>query len=182
VVALELGDVVGDVVDLTCALGHPRPEDPRHRLSHAVGEHRTVTPREVRRTDHRGQVALPLGGTQRCAGKLAVRKGDPVTGQYRVHQAHVVGAHLMSESPRTGVDQHRHLIHAEAEALGCLRIEDFGDALSLEEVVARAEGAELIGPAHPRALGHRRGIGVGQAPPRLGVLDVLLAPDSVRRQ
>jgi hypothetical protein len=88
----------------------------------------------------------------------------------------------MAEAPRAGVDQHRHLVLAQAERLGRSRIEDPRHALHLEEVVARPERAELISAAQPGALRHRRRLGAGEAPFGFGVLDVLRGADAVLGQ
>jgi len=93
----ELRDVVRHVVDLVHPLGDLRSEDPRHRLAHAMRQHRPVAPGKVRRARHRSQVPPPLRGAQRRARQLTIGQRDPVAGLDRVYRAPVVRAHLMAE-------------------------------------------------------------------------------------
>ena len=112
----------------------------RRPAADAVGEHLTVGEREVRGGAHRREVVAPLGRRERRARELAIGQRDAVARERRVHRAHVVGAHLVAEAARAGVDEHRDLAlakrpRASAASASKMRV----DALDLEEVVAAAE-------------------------------------------
>ena len=89
-----------------------------------------------------------------------------------VHDLDVVGADLVSEPARSGVDEHGELTGTQTEHARDAGVEDFVDPLHLEEVVPAAERSELVAPALLRARRHARGIGTRQAPPRFEVLEV----------
>jgi hypothetical protein len=80
------------------------------------------------------------------------------------------------------MDQHRHLVLAQAENISCPGIDDLRHALHLQEVVPRPERPELICAPHPRPVRHRHRIGARQTPLRFGVLDVLRRADPVLGQ
>ena len=80
------------------------------------------------------------------------------------------------------MDQHRHLLLAQAEGGGDLRVQHPGHPLHLEEVVARAQGPQLVAPALARALGDRAGVGAREAAGGLGVGQVMLGSDPVVAQ
>src|SRR5215211_875902 len=77
-VALDLGDVVGDVVDLPRLLRSLASEQAGDRGAHLVRDRLSVRPGEVRRRGHRSQVGAALGRGGGCAGELAVGEFDPV--------------------------------------------------------------------------------------------------------
>lgn len=60
-VELELGDVVGDVVDLGGAVGGGVAEDAPNDLSHLVRHHVPIGPSEVGRHGHGGEVGDDWG-------------------------------------------------------------------------------------------------------------------------
>ena len=102
---LELGHVVGDVVDrLRAGRGVPA-EHRRHRLAHAVGQRGAVGPGEVGRRGHRAQVILALRRLHGRARELAVRQFDPVMPEPRIHALDEIGAYLMTEPARPRVDE-----------------------------------------------------------------------------
>jgi hypothetical protein len=173
VVALELGDVVRHVVDLARALGGVAADRPSHGLADAVGDGLPVGPGEVGRGGHRTQVGAALGRAHRRAGELAVRQRDPVALQGGVHPAHEVGTDLVAEPARARVDQHGQLPLLEPERRGRADLVDALDPLELEEVVARAERADLPLAALARPLRHRAGVRAGQPALRLRALEVL---------
>src|SRR3954463_816474 len=167
-VLLELGDVVGDVVDLPRAVRRVGAEHVGDRAAHAVCDRVAVGPGEVRRRRHRGEVRAALVARERRARQLAVRQDDPVTRERAVHRAHVVGAHLVAEPARARVDEPVHLALAQAEARGRVAVDQLLDALDLDEVVARADGPELAGAALAGARGDLRRVGAVEAALGLG--------------
>ena len=182
VVVLELGDVVGDVVDLARAVGDLRAEDPRRSPRGRGGRAWRGWPRRSsRRRPSRAEVARPLGRGQRRAGELAVGQHDAVAaparrpcgarsrcrpgGRARASPEWMSTVTWPSRSPN---------------AVGARRVDDLGDALHLDEVVARAERPELVGAARPGALGDRGRVGARPGSRRDSVsLDVLGGADAV---
>src|SRR5687768_9561856 len=96
-----------------------------------------------------------------------------------------VGADLMPEPPRAGVDHHRDLTEPDAERARSRLVMDLVDHLDLEEVIAGAERAELTSPSLAGPLGHGRGIRAGNASVGLEPLEVcsqaLTTADGPRR-
>ena len=107
-VALALGDVVGDVVDLPRAGRRVGAEHAADRLAHVVRHRVAVGPREVGRRRHGGEVGLALGRGRGRAGELAVgqrgSRGAPSAASMRLD---VVRADLVAEAARAGVDERR---------------------------------------------------------------------------
>ena len=95
----------------------------------------------------------------------------------RVHRAHVVGAHLVAEPARARVDQDRDLALAQAELLRGRAVDQLLDALDLDEVVARADRAELAGAPLARPRRDVPGVGALEAALGLGRADVVVAAD-----
>jgi hypothetical protein len=180
VVGLDLGNVVSDVVDLPRAVGGSLAENVGDRIPDCVRDRLPVRPSEVGRRRHRGEVGASFGRGGRCARELPVGELDPVTAHGGVHAPDVVGADLVAEPARAGVDQHRHLALPEAVHLRRGLVEDVFDALQLDEVVSRAHRAELAGAALARPLGDGRRVGARQAPAGLGALDVAFARECSR--
>ena len=90
---------------------------------------------EVGRGRHRREVRLPLRRRGRRAGELAVGQHDAVAAPGGVHRADVVGADLVAEAARAGVDEHRHLALRQPEGGGGRLVEDVLDPLQLDAVV-----------------------------------------------
>src|SRR5262249_53557472 len=128
------------------------------------------------------EVRLALGGTERDAGELTVRDVDAVALHGTPHGAERVVAHLVAEAAGAGVDHDRGLTQVEAERSGGLRVVDLRHLLDLEEVVPRAERAELGAPALQRRLGDGRGLGGGEAAPLLGRLEITRPPEVARHR
>ena len=106
VVVLELGDVVGDVVDQVQPQRLPGDaEDPGEDLAGLVGEQLAVAPGIVGRRAHRPQVGLPLGAVHRGAGQLPVGEREAVLLGRPLEDAEVVVADLVAEPARARVDQ-----------------------------------------------------------------------------
>ena len=80
---------------------------------------------------------------------------------------------LKKEAAGAGVDLEHHLARLEPEGEGRLRIEDLGHLVQLQEVVARAEGAELVGAALAGPLAHRLRVGAREPPSLLAPLGVV---------
>ncbi len=78
------------------------------------------------------------------------------------------------------MDQDRDLSFRESESRCGGLVEDSGDALELDEVVARAGRAQLPGSSLVRPARNGSRISVGQAPERLRALEVVLAADPTR--
>ena len=104
---LELGDVVGDVIDLAGPRGDALAQDRDDALADKLGDRVAVRPGEVGGRRHRAQVRLSLGGADRSARELPVRQDDAEIRESCVHPPDVVGAHLMAKPARAGVDQER---------------------------------------------------------------------------
>ena len=174
-VALDLGDVVGDVVDLA-RRGAPRPGRARARTRR--GRRAAIACRFAQAKLAAAAIAArysrPSGdeaARRRAAGRAARCRSGPAT---RVHPAHVVGADLVAEPARAGVDEHGHLAHGEAEGLRRGRVEDLVDALHLEEVVARRRACRPgRGRAGGRAPTRPRGRRRAAVPPTRSGRDVL---------
>jgi hypothetical protein len=75
------------------------------------------------------------------------------------------------------VDEHADAIFLEAAGGGRREVVEPRDALHLDEVVSRADGAELAGSALAGALRDRCRIGARKASQRLGVLQVVGGAD-----
>ena len=71
------------------------------------------------------------------------------------------------------MDHHRDLAGADAEGARGPLVEDLVDHLDLEEVVARAQRAELRPAAVERLAAHRGDVRAGHHPALLGVLEVV---------
>ena len=177
VMALELGHVVGDVVDLVgipCRIG---PEHLGDRLTGAVGDRGAVGPGEVGSSGHRGQVILALRRAHRRTRKLAVGQLDSEPGERLVHALDEVRTHLVPEATGAGVDQERDLVQPQTVGVGGLRLIDAVHALELEKVVARPQRAQLAGAALAGPGGDGARPGSVQAPLRFGEVQLLLAAD-----
>jgi hypothetical protein len=150
-VALDLRNVVGNVVDLSGRLSHLRAEHAGDRLADAMGHRVPVGEGEVGGRRHGCEIRAAFRGGGGRAGELTVRYHDLVAGVDGIHRAHVVGADLMAEPARARMNEHGDLILVQPERLGGSRVEDTRHPLQLDEVIAcagRAElpGATLVGP------------------------------------
>jgi hypothetical protein len=77
------------------------------------------------------------------------------------------------------VDDDRDLVELETENARGFRVVNLRDVADLEEVIARAERAELFASALPRAVRDFRGTGAGDAAVLLDVREVGLAAVAV---
>ncbi len=98
-------------------------------------------------------------GVDGRARQLAVGHRDAVAAERLAGRVEIVGADLVAEAARSSVDHDRHLALAEAELARRALVVDHLDRLHLEEVIPRAERAELTSAALARArrhvVGHR---------------------------
>src|SRR5207247_2394727 len=84
-----------------------------------------------------------------------------------------------ADAARAGVQHHADLPVEQPHRRGGAPVTDLVDDLHLDEVVAAAEAAELAGAALAGALGHLRGLGVGQDAAVLAGGGVLLPADAL---
>ena len=94
--------------------------------------------------------------------------------------AHVVGAHLVAEAARAGVDQHRHLVRAQPERLAAAaRRRSSSTRCSSRKWLPQPSVPSWSAPrARARSETARR-VGAAQAPVGLGALEVLRGADAV---
>src|SRR5205085_4291766 len=109
VVALRLGDVVRDVVDLPRVRRGVVAENARDGRAGAIRDLLPVGPRKVGGRGHRREVRLSFRRGRRRARQLPVGKLDSVTAEHGVHPLDVVAADLVPEPARAGVDEDRDL-------------------------------------------------------------------------
>ena len=118
-VLLELGDVVGDVVDQLHAERFPRlAEDLREDLARLVGQELAVAPGVVGGRAHRAQVGLALRTAHRCTGELRVGQLEAVPFRGVLERRQVVVAHLVAQPARARVNQDGDLAFVQAHDLG----------------------------------------------------------------
>ena len=150
-----LGHVVGDVVDHAHLGG--LAEKTLEGAAGEVGDALAVGPGEVGGGGHGAQVVAALGGVDRDAGQLPVGQLDVVAAHGLAHLLEVVGADLVAEAARAGVDEHDDLPFNQAHSFSRFGMEDALDVLDFQEVVAGAERGQLRGAALLGAL--RAGVG-----------------------
>jgi hypothetical protein len=90
---------------------------------------------------------------------LAAAAIAPRYGHGLVHRPDVVGADLVTEPARPGVDHHADLAVTQPEGLRSRLVVDLGHRLHLEKVVARAQAADLAQASGHRAVTDLRGVG-----------------------
>ena len=105
VVVLELREVVRDVVQQA---QFSLRSDPRERAAGHLGEQLAVGAAEVRRRGHRAEITLSLPRANRGARELQIRGRDAELAHGGLHRTDVVGADLVAEPTRAGVDHHAH--------------------------------------------------------------------------
>ena len=159
-VLLFLGDVVGDVVhDAHAELAGGEAQAPLEDLARPVREHLTVGEGEVGGGAHRAEVGARLVGVDGRTGQLPIGHADAVASERLAGRVEIVGADLVAEPARSRVDHDGHLALAEAERARRRPVVDHLDRLHLEEVIPRAERAELTPAAlagvRRHVVGHR---------------------------
>src|SRR5271166_4573368 len=115
VVILELGDVMGDVVNEV----HPEllpglAENPRKDLTRLVSQELAVAPGEVGRRAHGSQVILPFRTAHRRTRELRVWQLEPILPGSVLEHLQIVVADLVAQASRPGVNQYRDLPFAQA--------------------------------------------------------------------
>src|SRR5690606_12760547 len=111
-----------------------------------------IRERAVRRRGHRAEIGFADRRADRRASELAVGQAYPVLRGRGRHLAQVLGADLMAEAARAAMDRREDRSLGKAESGRDIVVEDFGDVLDLEVVVARAERAHLVALARACAL------------------------------
>src|SRR5665809_126841 len=151
----ELRQVVADVVyEMHLEVLGRTPQDGLERRADSVHQHLPVGKREVATRVHSSPVALGKFVAEWYARKLTVgwvvseRVAEPVDG------TQIVGARLVAQTARTGMDHHAHLIFVEPQQPGRGPIADVVHDLNFEKVVARSQTAELTLPPLLGALRH----------------------------
>jgi stage III sporulation protein SpoIIIAA len=84
----------------------------------------------------------------------------------------VVGADLVTEPARPGVDHHAHLTGAQPKGLRGLLVIDLSHGLHLEEVVTRPQTADLAQAAVHRAVTDLRRVGTVDGAAVLTTLEI----------
>ncbi len=175
-VRLELAGVVGDVIDQGQVGSW---QHVREHLAGQVGDDLTVGQGTVDRGAHRAEVGLPQRGFDGCAGKFAVGQLDAIPWRSDHHLPEEFGTDLVAQSTRSTVNADHHFAHAQAEAVGRLRVIDFDDFLQFEVMVAGPEGADLVTLAALGLVGNFVRLGAGHAAVFLDALDVGIAAVAV---
>src|SRR5512140_467577 len=139
-----------------------------------VSEQLPVDEGEVRGRAHGGHVCLSFRCLHRRADQFAVRQVDAILLDGTLEALHVVGADLVAEPARTAVNLNGKAAGQQAEYRGGLRIEDLIDHIDFNEVVARAERADLLPPARLGPVGYLARIGPVDAALFLGAGKVAL--------
>src|ERR1700687_2736922 len=106
-----------------------------------------VTPCEIRRRRHRAEVRLTLVRANRHRRELPVRQFDAVAAHRTTDNLQVVVAGLMAEPARSRMDDDGNLAEFNAERARRLFRINLIDASDFEEMISRAECAELLAPA-----------------------------------
>src|SRR5208283_183101 len=108
---------------------------------------------------HRRQIGLALGGTDRYTCQLAIGYGNAVVAHGVFHLSDVIGADLVAESARAGVDHDADRVLCQSHLCGRGRVVDAVDGLYFQEVVAGAEAADLTEPAFDGPVADRGRVG-----------------------
>ena len=131
-----------------------------------------VGPGEVRARAHGSEIGLPLRRIERRAAELAVRQRYVVLTHRGLHGAQGIVADLVAAAARARVDEHRELAREEPEDRGRARLKDLRDFLKFQEMVAAAQGAQLVLPPLHRARAGALRVRLGQGPAVLHGLQV----------
>src|SRR5262249_26193531 len=125
--------------ELVPMLGKEAPDD----LPRVMAENFPIGERAIDCRAHSAEITLADLRSDRRAGELALRQRD--AGRFRRlrHLLQIVASDLMAETARAAVNGDHHVVLGEMEGLRGGFIEDIGDHLHFEVVVARAEGAHL---------------------------------------
>ncbi len=144
-VLLDLGHVVGDVVDLVDAgILHLTAQDVVEAAADEMGQQLAIAEGKVGRALHGRQVVLPLRAAEGSADQFAVGQDDVVLVDDLLKAGHVVGADLMAKAARAAVNLGHDLAGEEAHRRRGRLVEDLIDDIDFDEVVARAQRAQLV--------------------------------------
>ena len=175
-VGLDLGQVVRDVVDEVDVPARRLRED----VPHHAGEHLPVGAAVVGGRRHRPQVIPPLRRGDGRARQLAVGHGDAVAAHHLLHGPDVVAADLVAQAAGAAVDHDADLPVPQPEPPRRVSVVDQVHGLDLQEVVARAEAADLVQAAVHRPAAHLGGVGVRHRPLVLTPQQVALVAVALR--
>ena len=173
-VGFDLARVVRHVEQQSeIGIGKEMAEDPARVMADdlAVGE------RAIDGGAHGAEIALADFRFDRRTGELAVGQRDPGRRRRRHHLPQELGADLMAEAARPAMDGHHDLVLFEAKASCGFLVEDLGDRLDLEVVIAGAERAHLAPLAFLGAIGDVAGLRARHLPAFLDAVEIArLAP------
>mmetsp|Transcript_30839 Transcript_30839/g.80958 ORF Transcript_30839/g.80958 Transcript_30839/m.80958 type:complete len:253 (-) Transcript_30839:552-1310(-) len=174
-VLLDLGDVVGHIVDeVHVQVLWGLVEHLRERLTRQKRHGRPVHPGVVRGRRHPGQVVLALGRGDAGARELAVVHLDLVADHRPLHLHEGIRSDLVPEAAAARVDHDADLVDlVDAHLLGDEWVVDLLHDLHLRVVVPGAQGPHLGQPALLGPRGDLGGVGVEHAAVLLAMLLVL---------
>jgi len=157
-------------------------QDLAERLADEMGQDLPIRERAVDRRTHRAEVLLADSRADRRACKLAIRQREPVLRRGDHHAFQKLGADLMAEPARPAVDHHDDVALPDAEDVGDRRVEDRGDLLHFEVVIAAPERAHLRVLTRLRARRHATGFGVSHLAVLFDSLEVLTSAPTPRHR
>ena len=154
-VGFKLGDVVAHVVDQVSRVGEFLAKKLSQRAAHVVADELSVRKREIGRRVHRADVRLGFGGGQGGAAELLIGQVDPVLADRSHHGVEVIVAHLVAQTPRSGMDEGGDATKRQPEATRDGLVEDVRNVSHLDEVIPASQGAELVSSASLGVRAHR---------------------------
>ena len=120
------------------------------------------------------RVALPGGRPEVGTGELAIGQVNAQLANLAHHLGQEIVAHLVPESPGTGVDEDGDLPHLQPEGPGHRCVVYLLHHPHLQEVIAGAQGAQLFLAPLEGPVADHLGVSPGQASAVLGVLQVIV--------
>ena len=108
-----------------------------------VTENFSVGQRAVNRRAHGAEIALANFRIDRRAGEFSVDEFDARCFRHNHHFLQELCADLMAETARAAMDSDDNIVGRKSKRRGDLGIEDFGDDLDFEIVIARTERAHF---------------------------------------
>ena len=166
--------IVGHVVDLAHAQGLGAfAEDFGEGLAGPVGQALAIGPGIVGGAGHGCQVVLAFLGVVGGTGQLPIGDLNLVFLEGPLHDLEEVGAYLVAETPGARVDHDGDLPLLQPHGRGQPFVEDLLHHLDLQEVVPRAQGAQLVFAPLLGLAAHQGWVRSGDTAPGLGVVQVL---------
>jgi len=144
-------------------------------LADTVCQHLTVGKGEIGRAGHGVKILLPFLGFKGRAYQLAVGKLDAVVAHCLLKTGDIILADLVAEAARAAMDLHYRLVGEQSQTLGHGLIKNLGNPVDLNEVVARAESANLVTATLPCLMRNVLRVGAWHAAKLLRVLQILHA-------